>query len=357
MLPDMDLSDYDRESISKFEDYGFQILEDLIPLYRMAYDLDKYRLLSKEAKARLKWFDYYAKHPNVSRTCRYFGISRKTFHKWKKLYNPQNLFTLEDRKRTPLNFRKPELTQLEEQKIIALRKRYIYWGKEKLSCVYSSLYGEKISAWKIYRVIKKYKLYHNPARTAKIARKRAKLQRRRRIAELKKKKRSGFLICLDAVELRYDNFKRFIFTGIDHYSKIAFARMYKNANSRNAADFLNRLMYLVDGKVENIQTDNGSEFEKYFERARRIFNLSRYYSRPHTPKDNPVNERFNETLQYEFVKLGNFNPDCLKFNRNLTEWLIEYNFVRPHETLGLETPIKFHNSSKVLPMYPTRTHH
>lgn len=352
----MDLSDYDRELASKFEDYGFQILEDLIPLYRMAYGLDKYRLLSREAKARLKWFDYYAKHPNASRTCRYFGISRKTFHKWANLYNPDNLFTLEDRKRTPLNFRKPELTQLEEQRIIALRKRHICWGKEKLSLVYSSFYGEKISAWKIYRVIKKYQLYHNPVKTAKIAGKRAKSQKRKRITELKKKKRSGFLLCLDAIELRYNNLKRFIFTGIDHYSKIAFARMYKNANSRNAADFLNRLMYLVDGRVENIQTDNGSEFEKYFERARRIRNLSRYYSRPHTPKDNPVNERFNETLQYEFVKLSHFNPNCLKFNQSLTEWLIEYNFVRPHQTLSYETPWEFYAKiNKVLPMCPSRT--
>ncbi len=165
---------------------------------------------------------------------------------------------------------------------------------------------------------KKYKLYHNPAKTAKIARKRVKSQKRKRIAELKKKKRSGFLLCLDAIELRYGNFKRFIFTGIDHYSKIAFARMYKNANSRNAADFLDRLIYLVDGKVENIQTDNGSEFEKFFAWACRKLKLARYYSRPHTPKDNSVNERFNETLQYEFVKLGNFNPDCVQFNLNLT---------------------------------------
>ncbi len=121
----MDLSDYDRELISKLENSGFQILEDLIPLYRMAYELDKYTSLSKEAKARLKWFDYYSKYPNASRTCRYFGISRKTFHKWANLYDPQNLWSLEDRKRTPKNFRQPEITQLEEQRIIALRKKYI----------------------------------------------------------------------------------------------------------------------------------------------------------------------------------------------------------------------------------------
>jgi len=102
--------------------------------------------------------------------------------------------------------------------------------------------------------------------------------------------------------------------------------MYKRANSYNAADFLNRLLYLVDGKVENIQTDNGSEFEKYFARSLQKMDLDRYYSRPRTPKDNPVNERFNRTLQEEFTDLGNFTTNILEFNHNLTDWLIEYNF-------------------------------
>ena len=126
--------------------------------------------------------------------------------------------------------------------------------------------------------------------------------------------------------------------------------MYKRANSYNAADFLNRLLYLLDGKLENIQTDNGSEFHKYFEQAVNQLKLTHWWSRPRTPKDNPVNERFNRTLQDEFLRLGNFNPKPMVFNSKLTEWLIEYNFHRPHEALNYETPIEF---NKVLPMYPS----
>lgn len=83
--------------------------------------------------------------------------------------------------------------------------------------------------------------------------------------------------------------------------------------------------------------------------------LNRYYSRPRTPNDNSVNERFNRTLQDEFINLVNFTTDVVCFNQNLTEWLIEYNFRRPHQTLNYETPIKFNNSIKVLPMYSSRT--
>jgi len=44
----------------------------------------------------------------------------------------------------------------------------------KLTKRYHKLYHETISLWKIQRVIVKYKLYRNPAKTAKIARKKKK---------------------------------------------------------------------------------------------------------------------------------------------------------------------------------------
>jgi len=204
-------------------------------------------------------------------------------------------------------------------------------------------------------VIEKHKLYHNPQKTAKITRKRLSAQKKKRITELKKKPKTGFLLCLDTIEIHWNGIKRYIFTVIDHYSKVAYARMYKRASSYNATDFLNRMLYLVNENIENIQTDNGSEFQRYFNHACQEFNLTRYYLRVRTPKDNAVNERFNRTLEDEFIGLGNFNPDPEVFNKNLTEWLIEYNFRRPHTSLNYETPINFNNSIKVLPMCPSYT--
>jgi len=69
-----------------------------------------------------------------------------------------------------------------------------------------------------------------------------------------------------------------------------------------------------------------------------------------------VDERFNRTLKEEFIAMGNATADVVSFNRNLTEWLIEYAFVRPHQTLGYDTPWEFYQkTNKVLPMYPSRT--
>ena len=146
------------------------------------------------------------------------------------------------------------------------------------------------------------------------------------------------------------------FTAIDYYSKVSFSRMYSTKSSLNAADFLNRLLYLTNGQIENIQTDNGSEFDKHFEAACQRLKLGRYYSRPHTPKDNAVNERFNQTLQTEFINLGNFTTDTVAFNHSLTDWLIEYNFYRPHTTLNYETPIKLStNNPEVSTMWSSDT--
>jgi len=344
---------YNRAFINKLSKSGYHLNSDLIKLYHMASIFTKYDTLSKSAKIRLKWFDYYRKCQNVAKTCRYFGISRKTFYKWKAKYDPKNLFSLEDKSKAPINRRKPEIMPYQEERIMKLRKKYLRYSKIKLAKIYQNEYKEYISSWKVQQIIRKYKIYYHPQKTAKITKKRLNAIKKKRITELTKKPRSKFLLCLDTIEICYQQVKRYIFTAIDYYSKVAFARMYKNANSYNAADFLNRLLYLVDSEIENIQTDNGSEFEKYFNLGCQKLNLKRYYNRPRTPKDNPVNERFNKTLEDEFIKLGNFNSKPQIFNQQLTSWLIEYNFKRPHETLNYQTPMEF--ASKVSPMYPSST--
>jgi len=343
---------YDRVLINNIYRQGFHFNRDLVPLYHMLTYLKKYSDLSKSAKSRLKWMDCYYQCENVSLTCRHFDIPRKTFYKWHNRYDPGNLYTLEDQSKEPINKRQKEITPEQEMRVVQLRKEHICYSKIKLAKIYLREYGEPISSWKIQYTIQKHKLYPNPRKTARITRKRLNAVKKKRITELKKKPKNGFLVCLDAIELRYNNLKRYIFTGIDSFSKVAFARMYRHANSYNASDFLNRLMYLTNGQIENIQTDNGSEFEKYFRQSCDKLNLNRYHSRPRTPKDNPVNERFNRTLQEEFVNLGNFTPDVIQFNRNLIEWLIEYNLYRPHNSLNNETPIK---TTKVSPMYPSGT--
>ncbi|PIY70801.1 hypothetical protein COY88_03515, partial [Candidatus Roizmanbacteria bacterium CG_4_10_14_0_8_um_filter_35_28] len=117
--------------------------------------------------------------------------------------------------------------------------------------------------------------------------------------------------------------KRYIITAVEHEKKIAYARVYSSKSSLSAFDFLMRLSVLVDGKIAAILSDNGSEFAKYFEEACNRLKIIHIYSRVHTPKDNPVCERFNRTLQEEFMETDEyFEP-----------YLTESNLVRANERL------------------------
>lgn len=318
----------------------------------------KEKQLSKQALNRLEWIIYYETRgkQNTSLTSRYFGIAPKTFYKWKNLFNERDLTSLESKSKAPKHVRQKVITPTEETRIIELRKKYIYWGKMKIKKIYENTYGETISSWKIQYTIEKYKLYRKPNKNKKIQAKRTRNKLKKKTYELKKKDLPGFLIALDTIVIYWKGKKRYILTAIDTVSKIAFARMYTTKHSRNASDFIQRVAYLLDYELWNTCHDNGSEFQKEYQTAIEELGFGDYWSRPVTPKDNPFNERFNRTIQEEFINLGNMTDDVISFNQRLTEWLIEYNFVRPHQTLNYETPWSFYEkSAKVLPMWSSRT--
>jgi len=314
--------------------------------------------LSPKARQRLEWFIYYETKggQNVLRTCRYFGIAPKTFYKWRHRFTEANLRLLEEHDRAPKRRRSRMITPVQEERIVALKRSHIRWGKEKIAAVYTTTYGEPVSSWKAQKVIEKHRLYYHLAKQARINRKRRRSVKRKRITELKTRPMSGFLLCVDTIVLYWNGTKRYIFTAIDKHTKIAFARMYTTKSSVNARDFLYRLHYVLNGQIQNAGHDNGSEFRGAFAHACADLGIEQYVSRLRTPKDNATNERFNRTLQEEFVQLGNFTAETQTFNRNLTEWLIVYNFIRPHQTLGYQTPMHFISKHRqLLPMYPSRT--
>jgi transposase InsO family protein len=247
---------------------------------------------------------------------------------------------------------------MEEFRILSLRRRHIRYGKEKLKRLYAQEYGAPVSSWKIQRVIEKHGIYFHPQKTAAARRKRKISHAKKRITELEKQPREGFLVAFDGLVRYWAGAKRYIFTAIDVHSKIAFARMYPSKHSCHAADFLRRVRYLCEGRIEHLQTDNGSEFAKWFRATAEALHIPQYFSRPKTPTDNPFEERFNRTLEEEFIQMGNMTADCARFNQRLTEWLIEYNFRRPHQALSYAVPVEYHyrnQSPKVSPMYSSST--
>jgi len=90
--------------------------------------------LSRKARQRLKWFDYYkSRGHNAHLTCRHFDISPQTFYHWKRRYNPKHVASLEDRSHRPRHLRQPTYsTELAEVAVLRLREEYPRWGKDKL---------------------------------------------------------------------------------------------------------------------------------------------------------------------------------------------------------------------------------
>jgi transposase InsO family protein len=341
----------------------------LIPQIKLLEPNERWRRVAKileissQGRQRLEWIIYSREGHDITETCRHFGISRKSFYKWSAFFDEDNMYSLyglEDRSKAPLHVRQQEITPIQESRIVSLRKRWMYWGKMKLVKKYKEIYGEEISTWHIQCVITKYKLYRNRKKVERTSKKRAKsrsIGTKKRTVELTSnlpdyKKTSGYIICLDTIVFYWFGIKRYVFTAVDKYGKVAFARGYKSKSSRNGADFLNRLYYLLDGEIPRVGHDNGTEFGKEFKQLCQKLKIEQYYSRVRTPKDNPECERFNQTLKREFINEGKFNPNPDILNRDLTEWLIEYNFQRPHEALNYQTPLQY---CKVLPMYSSCT--
>ena len=118
--------------------------------------------LSKEAKMRVKWFNYHGRCGNVAQTCRYFGISRKTFHKWQKRYRKYYLPSLENISHRPQRLRESKIPRETIVLVKQLRTTYPYYSKYKLTVILKRDNGIILSSSTIGRIIKKYNLFFKP---------------------------------------------------------------------------------------------------------------------------------------------------------------------------------------------------
>jgi putative transposase len=348
--------------------HGYRIREKPVPQitkWQLCRELGK-DVLTPQAQLKLEWIIFYHTigERNAIKTAKHFGINPKTFHKWKGRFQEKNLLTLEEQSRAPVKTRKRDISQLQRRQIRELRNKHLRWGKMKLQKHYKKMYGEYLSSWKFQIVIEEEHLYFDKAKVRKQKRKRKQAQSnpKRRITEFVKEHKVHHLWHVDTVLLTQSTGGyRYLLTAIDDQSKLAYARLYTSHSSKQAADFLKRLHYLTEGEIINLHHDNGTEFEKHFKQACSELSLPQWYSRVRTPKDNAVLERFNRTIQEEFVEMAYAGVEDIKeFNQELTDWLIEYNSVRPHQALDYLTPLEYidtYLNTKVLPMSSSLTYY
>lgn len=137
--------------------------------------------------------------------------------------------------------------------------------------------------------------------------------------------------------------KRYIYTAIDIERRFAFAGAYESHSSKSAADFLKKLKEVAPFPITHLQTDNGSEFAKYFSDACRALDITQYHIYPRSPKMNAHIERFNRTVSEDFImeRRTLLATDLDRFNDELVDWLLWYNTERPHQSLGMLSPLQY----------------
>jgi len=98
---------------------------------------------------------------NVALTCRYFGISRPTFYKWRDRFEEHGPEGLRDRSSAPHHM--PTATPADGVgKIIHLRSHY-HFGPQKISMYLARYHEVQISTSGIYRILKRLGVNQLPA--------------------------------------------------------------------------------------------------------------------------------------------------------------------------------------------------
>ena len=146
--------------------------------------------------------------------------------------------------------------------------------------------------------------------------------------------RPGDLVQMDTMHFMVGKKKRiYVYTLIDVYSRIGYARACHRISSGRSLEFLRSARKQLPFHISCVQTDNGPEFGRYFTERMGIVHR---HSRIRKPNDNAHIERFNRTLQEECLNL--IPPDVAKMNKALKKYLHHYNHTRHHFALNFKAP-------------------
>ena len=316
-------------------------------------DALRYRyMITEQAKHRAKILVFWEKHGPVA-TLDAFPIKRSTLYAWKKQWDKggKKLEALNPKSRAP-RIKRKRLWPVEIiQEIKRLRDVHPNIGAEKIHPLLVRFSTEKNLLCPKPRTIANLindlgglrifprKISHfgkiKPVQRQKVLRKPKDL----------KPDYAGHLVALDTVERFVNGCRRYVITFEDIHTRFSFAWSTTSHASLAATEFFDLCVkvFPFSFRFLYVLTDNGSEFKKHFSEKLRELHLTHYHTYPKTPKMNAHVERFNRTIQEEFVDYHAnllLRPD--EFNRKLVDYLIFYNTERVHHAFQNKmSPVQF----------------
>lgn len=304
--------------------------------------------VSDPAKFRLHALNHYYLY-GLRSTLDAFGIKKSTFYGWKKPYekSSKRLFSLVPKSTRPKQTRTMLVDWRLEAFIRAMREQYGHLSKYKIRLFldeYAKTLGiTSYGCTKIGKIIKARHFFFDKGTKTKAKRKKVSYPR---IKSCPKQTTPGY-IEVDSITVFLLGKKYYFVSFIDVYTKYAWCKLVGSLSSLNTKQALIEFQGRLSYPIRTIQTDNGSEFFDWFHAYLEEQSIPHNFIYYHTPKINGIVERFNRTVQDEFINRNDhLGIDKDKFNLELIEYLNWYNTKRPHHSLGLVSPLTFINNLK-----------
>ena len=270
----------------------------------------------------------------VAQTCRRFGLSRKTFYKWKRRLADYGEAGLADRARTP--GRSPRATAADVvSKVLYLRQHY-HFGPSRIASYLARFHQVAVARSSVHRILIRHGMNRLPANQKH----RPPQQRWQRY----EKPQPGHRLQLDVKFLERiagSTRRLYQFTAIDDCTRIRVLKIYDACNQATAIQFIDDVRRRLPFRIHVVQTDNGAEFQSRFHWHLEAQDIRHVYIRPRTPHLNGKVERSHRVDDQEFYQLldqDGIADNIHLFNDKLREWEDYYNYHRPHGGLDGQTP-------------------
>lgn len=287
----------------------------------------------------LKHFYHYGYKSTIDA----FGVGKSTLYDWKKAYEKSNksLMSLVPKKTKPKRVRSMTTDWRLVAFIREFREQYGNIGREKIKIFLDEYALElsisSISHRTISKVINRRNLFSAKPRIVKRKNKFS----RDRTKQAPKVIMPGF-VEVDCVILYVNSMRHNFVCCIDIYTKFAHVKKVKTISSWQTKIAFQEFKELSLHQIHTVQTDNGSEFFLNFHEYLEKQNIKHQFTYPRSPKINGVVERFNRTIQEEFLQRNDeIYFDLEAFEVKLTKYLDWYNTKRPHIALNYLSPMQF----------------
>lgn len=298
--------------------------------------------ISDVAQFRIHVINHYYKY-GLRPTLDAFKVKKSTFYDWKSAYEKagKRMISLVPKSTAPTHVRRMETDWHIVTFIREMRKEHGNIGKSMLKPFVDAYTKEldikTISATTIGKVIKRRRLTFESRVHVKRQFKFKKLRTRKS----PKVTAAGF-IQMDSIVVYINQERHFFMSVIDIFTKYAHVVHVDNLSSKTAVLVFKQFQETNPTVIDTVQTDNGSEFLKSFHEYLEKQEITHKFIYPKMPKINAFIERFNRTVQEEFIlRNDEIYYDQVAFAKKLSEYLYWYNWRRPHSSLKYLPPMTF----------------